>query len=163
MSYFSCIIFTETWLTSDFNSTFNIPGFCSRNLYHDHYGGGIKLYIKDGIQSRLLSNFTFTNDLFEVPSVELLFGGHKAVLTTAYHPPTPSIALNNVFTDSFTFHLCRFTQSNMQIIIAGDLNVNLLSLLNFVYVDSFITNMLEFGLLHVITIPTKFNLSNHIT
>ena len=26
-SYFSCIIFTETWLTSNLDNTFNIPGF----------------------------------------------------------------------------------------------------------------------------------------
>ena len=158
LSYFSCIIFTETWLTSDLDDT--IPGFYSRNLYRDHYGGGIKLYLKDDIQSRLLSDFTFINNLFEALSVELLFGGHKAVLTTVYHPPTPSIALNNVFIDSFTLHLRWFTQSNIPIIVAGDLNVNLLNPLNFAYVHSFITNMLEIGLLPIITIPTKFNLFN---
>ena len=163
LSYFSCIIFTETWLTSDLDNTFNIPGFYSRNLYRDHYGGGIKLYLKDDIQSRLLSDFTFIDDLFEALSVELLFGGHKAVLTTVYHPPTPSIALNNAFIDSFTLHLRRFTQSNIPIIVAGDLNVNLLNPLNFAYVDSFITNMLGLGLLPIITTPTKFNLSNRIT
>ena len=54
-------------------------------------------------------------------------------------------------------------QSNIPIIVAGDFNVNLLNLLNFAYVDSFITNMLELGLLPIITIPTKFNLSNRIT
>ena len=160
MSYFSCIIFTETWLTSDLDNTYNIPSFYSRNLYHDHYGGGIKLCLKDDIQSRLLSDFTFINYLFEALSVELLFGGHKAVFTTVYHPPTPSIALNNAFIDSFTLHLRPFTQSNIPIIVAGDLNVNLLNPLNFAYVDSFMTNMLELGLLPIITIPTKFNLSN---
>ena len=99
-------------------------------MYRDHYGGGIKLYLKDDIQSRLLSDFTFINDLFEALSVEPLFGGHKAVLTTVYHPPMTSIALNNAFIDSFTLHLRRFMQSNIPIIIAGDLNVNLLNPLN---------------------------------
>ena len=111
----------------------------------------------------MLSDFTFIDDLFEALSVELLFGGHKAVLTTVYHPPTPFIALNNAFIDSFTLHLRWFTQSNIPIIVAGDFNVNLLNPLNFAYVDSFITNMLGLGLLPIITIPTKFNLSNRIT
>ena len=68
LACFSCIIFTETWLTSDLDNFFHIPGFYSNNLYRDHYGGGIKLYIKNGIKSRLLSNFTFINDLFEMLS-----------------------------------------------------------------------------------------------
>ena len=122
--------------------------------------GVVSSLFKDDIQSKLLSDFTFINDLFEALSVQLLFGGHKAVLATVYHPPMLSIALNNAFFDSFTLHLQWFTQSNIPIIVADDLNVNLLNPLNFAYVDSFITNMLELGLLPIITIPTKFNLSN---
>ena len=160
---FSCIIFTETWLTSDLDNIFYIPGFYSSNLYRDHYGGGIKLYIKNGIQSRLLKDFTFINDFFEILSVELLFGDHKAIFTAIYHPPTPSIALNYAFIDSLIYYVRQFTQLNVPVIVAGDFNVNLLNPNRLVYVDSFILSMLELGLRPIINIPTKFNLANHIT
>ena len=163
LACFSCIIFTETWLTSDLDNIFHIPGFYSNNLYRDHYGGGIKLYIKNGIKSRLLSNFTFINDLFEMLSVELLFGDQKVILTTIYHPPTPFIARNYAFIDSLVSFLSQFTQLNVPVIVAGDFNVNLINQNNFVYVDSFIIKLLELGLCPIINIPTKFNLAKNIT
>ena len=59
LSYFSCIILTETWLTSEVDNVFNIPGFYHYNLYRDRNGGAIKLYIRNNIQTRLLEDFTF--------------------------------------------------------------------------------------------------------
>ena len=163
LAFFSCIIFTETWLTSDLDNIYHIPGFYSCNLYRDHYGGGIKLYIRNGIKSRLLKDYTFINDLFEMLSVELLFGDRKAILTAIYHPPTPFIARNYAFIDSLVSYIRYFMQLNIPVIVAGDFNVNLLNPNNFVYVDSFIMNMLELGLWPIINIPTKYNLGNCIT
>ena len=60
---------TEMWLTSDVDNVFNIPGFYHYNLYSDRDGGGIKLYIRNSIQTRLLDDFTFINDLFEMIAV----------------------------------------------------------------------------------------------
>ena len=82
LACFSCIILTETWLTSDLDNIFHIPGFYANNLYRNQYGGGIKLYIKSGIKSRILSDFTFINDVFEMLSVELLFGDCKTPTNT---------------------------------------------------------------------------------
>ena len=43
---FSCMIFTETWLSEDRDKVYDIPGFYCCNLYRNHYGGRIKLYLK---------------------------------------------------------------------------------------------------------------------
>ena len=51
---FTCMIFTETWLTPDRDKIFNIPGFYCYDIYRSQYGGGIKIYLKDGIQSKIL-------------------------------------------------------------------------------------------------------------
>ena len=48
-------------------------------------------------------------------------------------------------------------------IVAGDLNINLLNPNNFVYVGSLVNSMLELGLTPIITVPTKVNLENPIT
>ena len=77
IKYFSCIILTETWLTVDRDKTFDIPGYYCCNLYRNQYGGGIKVYLKNCIQSRILSDFTVINNLFEMLTVELIFCGCK--------------------------------------------------------------------------------------
>ena len=56
---FSCIILTETWLTPEVDNVFSIPGFYHYNLYRDRNGGGIKLYIGNNIQTRLLGRLYF--------------------------------------------------------------------------------------------------------
>ena len=54
LTYFSCIILTETWLTEEQDNVFTIPGFYHYNIYRDHIGGGIKMFIKNGIQAKIL-------------------------------------------------------------------------------------------------------------
>ena len=97
LTHFSCILLTETWLTKDDDNVFNIPGYNCFNLYRNNYGGGLKMYLKNGIKARLLKDFTFINELFEMISIEVMFGSNKAVLSGLYHPPTSSIDVNNSF------------------------------------------------------------------
>lgn len=163
LSYFSCIIFTETWLTPERDNVFQIPGFYCHNLYRNNLGGGVKLYIKNGIQSKLLGNFTLLNDLMEVLTVELLFGNQKIVLTSVYHPPTSSHINNNMFIDSFSLHLRHLINLKLPLIVSGDINLNLLNPKKYVYIDTFINNLFEHGMVPLITIPTKVNIENRLT
>ena len=77
---FTCMIFTETWLTPERDKIFNIPGFYCYDIYRNQYGLGIKMYLKDCIQSRILECFTVINDLLEILTVELFYGGFKFIL-----------------------------------------------------------------------------------
>ena len=163
LTYFSCILLTETWLTAEVDNAFNIPGFYCFNLYRNRFGGGIKMYLKNSIQARLLENFTFINDLFEILTVEVMLGRNKAVLSTLYHPPTSSIEGNNAFIESLSSHLRLLVNMKVPLILAGDFNINLLNPNNLIYVNTFVHSMLEFGLTPLITLPTKVNLENHIT
>ena len=60
---FSCIILTETWLTSGRDNIFDISGYHCHDLYRNQYGGGIKLYVKNCVKSKVLNNFTMLNNL----------------------------------------------------------------------------------------------------
>ena len=104
-SHFTCIIFTETWLSKDCDTVFNIDGFYCIDLYRNNYGGGIKIYVKDYIQSKVLDNFSFVNDVLELLTIELLYHNHKFLLTTVYHPPTSFTVKNFEFVDLFTLYL----------------------------------------------------------
>ena len=163
LSYFTCIILTETWLTEDVDNVFNVPGYHCFNLYRNNFGGGIKIYLKNGIQGRLLENFTFINDYFEMLTIELMFGTNKAILCGCYHPPTSSIEHNNGFIVSLEHFLGLLNNLRVPIILAGDLNINLLNSGCMTYVNTFINTMFELGLNPIITAPTKVNIDNRIT
>ena len=163
LSYFSCIVFTETWLTPERDNIFHIPGFYCHSLYRSNYGGGIKLFIRNGIQSKLLNNFTQLTDVLEMLVVELCFGSQKMLLTTVYHPPSSSHIINNAFIDLFSLHLRSLISLKLPLIVSGDFNLNLLNPKNYGYIDTFINNLFEHGMVPIISIPTKVNIENRIT
>ena len=85
------------------------------------------------------------------------------VLTSVYHPPSSSIARNSDFIDSLATHLGSIVRMKLPLIIAGDMNINLLNPNNYLYVNTYVNALFELGLSPIITIPTKVNLGNTIT
>ena len=59
--YCSFILLTETWLDFNFVDAFNLPGFHKFDLCRNNYGGGVRLYVRDGIHASILSDFTMSN------------------------------------------------------------------------------------------------------
>ena len=159
---FSFIAFTETWLTVDRDITFNLSGFNSINLYRNQYGGGLRLYFKDCFKVKILEDFTFINEFYEVLSVVLDLGYCKYILVLVYHPPTSSVQNNMMFINLFTLKLQAILNIRLLVIIMGDFNLNLLNQGNSNYVDCFINNMFELGMCPLITRPTKVSLVNQI-
>ena len=96
-------------------------------------------------------------------TIELKFSGCKFLLMTIYHPPTSCSIKNVEFVDLFTSYLRGLIQLKLPIMIAGDLNLNLLNTNNYFYIDMFINNLFEFNMIPLITRPTKVNLENPIT
>ena len=127
ISYFTCIILTETWLTHERDNVFDIQGFHCVNLYRNNVGGGIKIYLKNSVQWEVLNRYTFVSNLMEMLTIELIFGNYKCLLTTVYHPPTSFPVKNLEFVDLFTSYVKELSNLNLPLIIAGDMNVNLLN------------------------------------
>lgn len=163
LTYFTCIVMTETWLTQDRDNIFNIEGFNCINLYRSNYGGGIKIYVKDSVKTKVLNDFTVMNELLEMLTIEILFHNHKFLLSAVYHPPTSFPAKNIGFVDLFTLYLNQLTNQKIPLIIAGDLNINLLNPSNTFYGDMFIKNLFEVGMKPLVTIPTRVNMDNIVT
>lgn len=163
LKFFTCIILTETWLTQDRDNIFNIHGFYCADLYRNNYGGGIKIYVKDHVQSKILDRFTVLNNLFEMLTIELLYHNHRYLLTSIYHPPTSFPAKNIEFVELFTLYLKQLIDLKIPLIVAGDVNINLLNPNNSVYVDMYVRNLFEQGMKPLITLPTKVNIENIIT
>ena len=163
ISYFTCIILTETWLTKDCDAAFNIDGFYCIDQYRNNYGGGIKVYVRNCMQSKVLSNFCVLNDVIEMLTIELLYSNYRFLLTAVYHPPTSFPVKNMEFVDFFTLYLKQLVDMKAPLVVAGDFNVNLLNPRNCVYVDMYIENLFELGLRPLVILPTKVNIENIIT
>ena len=121
------------------------------------------MHLNNGMQGRILDDFIFINDYFEILTIELIFGTSKAVVCGLCHSPTSSIEYNNAFIVSLTGFLGRLNELKAPLILVGDVNVSLLNPGNMIHVDTFINTMFELELSPVITARTKINAENHIT
>ena len=163
LTYFTCIVLVETWLTQDRDVSYAIPGFYNYDIYRDQYGGGIKMYVKDGIQTRILDEYTFLTNLFEVLTVEFIFNCKKIICSATYHPPSSSHVNNNDFVLNYSSFLRRVLGHHTPALICGDFNMNLFNPNKYAFVDGFVSSMFELGIVPLITIPTKINLENPTT
>ena len=96
-------------------------------------------------------------------TLELLYDNQICLLTSIYHPPTPYPTKNIEFIELFTLYLNELIDQKVPLIIAGDVNINLLNPQNSAYVDMYIRNLFEAGMKPLITFPTKVNIENVIT
>ena len=75
-----------------------------------------------------------------------------------YHPPSSSPTRNLEFVNLLTSYLECVLDFNSPVIVAEDMNLNLLDPKNLNYIDIYINNLFELNMMPVITRPTKVNL-----
>ena len=155
--HFSFILLTEIWLDNDSADTFVLPGFHKFDLCRNNYGGGVRLFVRDGISASVLSDFTLINDFIEILTVKCLVSGVEFIVSLIYHSPTASHVTNNMFVEYFLSLLSQLKTKHLPIIVGGDLNLNLLNPYNLANVHLFINGMFELNLIPAINIPTKVN------
>ena len=160
---YSCIVLTETWLTADFGELFQIRGFKNYDLFRSQYGGGIRIYVKNNVDIKILTDNTFVSNLYEMLSVQVTSVESKFIVSAIYHPPTADHFTNNMFNEDCCNKINHMRTTGLPIVVCGDFNLNLLNPLRLNYISGFIDSMLEAGLYPGVTIPTKYNDENVIT
>ena len=119
---FDILVITETKLDNSFpDNQFKIDGFSipyrlDRNLY----GGGVIIYVREDIPSKVLRGFTFPNDI-EGIFVEINFRKSKWLLCGTYHPPSQR---DQYFFDSISLGLDYFCTYE-KILLVGDFNAQI--------------------------------------
>ena len=132
----SCFSLQETWLKDSNLHLYSYPGyktfFKCRTPGKDR--GGVGLIINDAISCQLLNNEHFTDNILETICVKIKFGDFKAVLISLYRPPSHP---NHTTQQSFELFITHFNnfldyldKINLPIILSGDFNLNLLTLMN---------------------------------
>ena len=118
---FTCILITETWLNTQNDALFEIPGYISYNFYRENQnGGGLKLYVLDYLNS---SEISVTSIACEVVMINITLPGlviGKLKICGLYRPPSKPI---NEF---LNFINQLFESNNSKMVLLGDFNVNVL-------------------------------------
>ena len=113
------MVLTETKLDETFiTSSFLIEGFSLPfRLYRNRKGGGILIYVRSDIPSKLLTKHSFPNDI-EGLFVEINFRKSKWLLFGTYHPPSQN---DQYYFDCLDKALDVYS-SYEKIILTGDFN-----------------------------------------
>ena len=114
------LILTETKLDESFSeSQFLIQGYSKPfRLDRNANGGGVMVYVREDIPSKLLNKHKFNPDI-EGMFIEINLRKAKWLLFSAYHPPSQSI---EYFFEAVSVGLDKYISDFDRIILAGDFN-----------------------------------------
>ena len=159
---FDILTFTETWLDDTIENLVQFDNFTGifKHKSNKKRGGGIAVYIKNNLKFKIRTDLNFpTNEttMFDALFIEILpespSGPAPLILGTLYRSPS----FNN-FTDfnaSLNNIIDKIEKENKQVILVGDLNMNLLRVNNHTPTSVLLDNMISHGLIPHITLPTR--------
>ena len=145
------IILTETWFDSE--NAWNLNGYKTfHTIRASGRSGGVSIAVKNNLNPSALAELSFCDDTIEICSVKIIVNNSTKYILGIYRPHSDTI-------ENFNHVLCNILDNrlilNKPIIIADDLNVNILSdCLNSV---TFINNFHSYHFIPLITKPTRFS------
>lgn len=154
---FKIIGLTETWLTSQKVSLYNIQGY---NHVHtcrsDRSGGGVSLFIHDSLTFSIRSDLTnFLEHEAESLFLEctIPFQKGKIIIGCIYRPPNLNY---NTFIDCLTSTLNTISSEMKTCYILGDFNINLLHPQSYAFTD----HLSAYAFYPLINKPTRITATN---
>jgi len=161
------ICLQELWHVNDSN-TFGITGY-QPLLYQSRtksQGGGVGIFLKDGLTGVVNFKPVFIEKIFESIFVEIRIPGQKKLLIGSIYKPNSQYCnftlkeQNEIFFDNLNNILDLFSAQSADVILAGDLNIDVLkySVCNTAttYVDTLFSN----GYIQLFTKPTRVSNSH---
>ena len=150
--YFSIIGLTESWLTENCTNMYNIHNYklltASRK---NKSGGGVGMYIKDGINFKLREDLSFFHEgVLETLFVELKINNKKEsiVVGVLYRPPNSKM---KEFEDELEKLLSKIIKENKLFYLMGDINIDMLKMNQVLTVDRFMCQLFLSSLYPLIT------------
>ena len=155
---FSVLAVSETWLKPNrIGSVFQIPNYHFISYPRlNKAGGGICLYINKGLQYKLLPDITFIDDNLECIFIEILLSNKRNLIVGCiYRPHNTDILMFNDILNNRILLSKHFCNTNKNIFVLGDFNINLLNNGGHQPTSNFLSNMFSHGLLPTITQPNR--------
>ena len=160
MTKFTIIVLYETWLANLIDHGFNLEGYNNINAYRNEFGGGLKVFYDDRYRIERLDHLSFVTNIFEILSFVLIGPMTRFVILSIYRPPSSD---PNMFNESLVNDILNRLSQTDNIIIIGDLNLNLYNPLRLRFIDDFVNCLLSKSFFPVINLPTRINENNVLT
>ena len=161
---FDILTFTETWLNDHLSNIVHFDSYTGlyKNKFPVKEGGGIAIFVKNGMNYKVRSDLCFPPDkchMFDCLFIEVkpnkLPQSRPVVLGVLYR--SPSFNSISEFDGCLSDIVHTLKRENKDIILMGDLNVNLLSTDKNNNVSAFLDSMISKGLFPKITVPTRIS------
>ena len=151
------IAFTETWLKTDNKDNAFLDDFQSshvirpidQNFNMKDKGGGISIFVKEGIEYKLRNDMNLTLPYIETLFIELNLNGKKYMIGTVYRVPNTNV---NDFNETLN-KLIEPVSNDYEVVLLGDFNICLLQENN--HTTSFCSSLQSNNLFPVILEPTR--------
>ena len=152
---FSIIALQEIWQVKNKNQI-NIEGFHPL-VYKERdgrRGGGIGVYIDSKFRYETIEEFSLIREDFESLVIKVFFDDNKfKIIINLYRIPNSNI---EVFLDWLNNMLVKLKTSNAdEIILCGDLNINLINFNNHSPTNEFLNSLISHSFLPLITLPSR--------
>ena len=147
------LVISETWLSDISKDQCKFAGYSSYHTARNYRsGGGISIFVNTSLDSSFISELSICNATIESCVVKVCHGNESMFIVGIYRPHTDSI---ENFTSMLVDILNNVILCNHNVIIVGDLNINLL-LENCHHVEHFINELQCLTFVPLITKPTRF-------
>ena len=158
-SNFSIISLTETWLEESHDHAFNLYGYKKYSLYRNRYGGGVSIYVRSSLNSKIISELSYVSDDIEILTLSVAASDTNYIVSCIYRPPSSPI---DIFNMALANNVLPFVNSK-KCIMCGDFNINLYNPTNSNHVNNFISTMGGHDFYPIIDKPTRLSPNNPIT
>ena len=167
---FDVLTFDETWLNDDLASLLMFENYYSiyRHKPGIKEGGGIAIYVKEGIRFKVRNDLSFPENkraLYDCLFIEIMpenaLSNHhlkNIILGVIYRSPShPSL---DEFSKSLLEIMEKIMNENKDIVLTGDLNIDLLQCKTNKHITDFIDSLITLNLIPKITLPTRISHSS---
>jgi hypothetical protein len=159
---FSIICLQETWLSENHDtSLLQLEGY---KFIHQPRGcsihGGVAIYLRDCFEYKILP-YHGNLDIWDGIFIEIVLSSgnlpdHKRVIIgNIYRPPRENVENYLNFYENIQQIISNYSHSNVEIIITGDFNIDLLKIREKTHINDFLEILLNNGLIPKITLPTR--------
>ena len=117
------IVLTETWLSDDNKSLYNIDRYTSYHTTRNTRGGGVSIYCSNTIKSSIIPSLILCNKSIESCGIDITYNNERFIIFGIYRPHSDTI---ENFTNKLNDMLNMTSIKKHNVIVAGDININLL-------------------------------------
>ena len=150
------LVVTETWLSDRNKDFFQLPGYHSYHLVRNvRAHGGVSIFISNKIESSQLKELTVINDNIEINTTRVSIDSITYVICAIYRPNSKHEGIE-AFTDNLFALLHKDNVMKNNIVIIGDININLLEHMTHTATNNYLAALQTINFLPHISKPTRF-------